>query len=341
MLKPLLGLLAMLGATLLVLFWKPTYEALHIGNTMGTTYRVKWLSNQGTEGTQEIRAGIDDQLEDINRRMSTYLPDSELSRFNRSSGSDWFAVSVTTAEVVKEALRIADLTQGAFDPTIGPLVDLWGFGSGEDRIEPPSDQEIAATISRIGFERLELRGDAPALRKQAADLEIDLSAIAKGYAVDRVAGFLAGHEVENFMVEVGGEVRAQGQSLADRPWRVAVERPHIDKLVAHRVLPLSDLAMATSGTYRNYFDAGGRRYSHTIDPASGWPIDHHTISVSVIHPSCMTADALATALLVLGADRGLQLAEKNGLTVLFMREKNDRIEEIKTSHFRGRFGKQP
>jgi len=340
-LKPLLGLLAMLGAALLFLFWTPTYEALHIGNTMGTTYRVKWLSNQGTEGTQEIRAGIDDQLEDINRRMSTYLPDSELSRFNRSSGSDWFAVSVPTAEVVKEALRIADLTQGAFDPTIGPLVDLWGFGSGEDRIEPPSDQEIAATISRIGFERLELRGDAPALRKQAADLEIDLSAIAKGYAVDRVAGFLAGHEVENFMVEVGGEVRAQGQSLADRPWRVAVERPHIDKPVAHRVLPLSDLAMATSGTYRNYFDAGGRRYSHTIDPASGWPIDHHTISVSVIHPSCMTADALATALLVLGADRGLRLAEKNGLTVLFIREKNDRIEEIKTSQFRGRFGKQP
>ena len=331
----------MLGAALFVLFWKPTYEALHVGNTMGTIYRVKWLSSQGTEGTLEIRAGIDDQLEDVNRRMSTYLPDSELSRFNRSSGDDWFAISVTTAEVVSEALRIAKLTQGAFDPTIGPLVDLWGFGSGKDRIEPPSDQEIAATISRIGFGRLELKEEPPALRKQSTELEIDLSAIAKGYAVDRVANFLAGHGVENFMVEVGGEVRAQGHSLAHRPWRIAVEPPHIDKPAAQRVLPLSDLAMATSGTYRNYFDAGGRRYSHTIDPDSGWPIAHRTISVSVVDPSCMTADGLATALLVLGTDKGLRLAERNGLSALFMLEKDDRIEEITTSQFRNRFGEQP
>ncbi len=328
----------MLAVALLVLFWQPTYEALHVGNTMGTTYRVKWLSNQGTDASQEIRAGIDDQLEDVNRKMSTYLPDSELSRFNRSSGGAWFAVSAATAEVVTEALRIADLSQGAFDPTIGPLVELWGFGSSEDRIEPPSDQEIAATINKIGFEQLEVRGGPPALRKQTGDPEIDLSAIAKGYAVDLVASFLTNHGVEDFMVEVGGEVRGQGHSLADRPWRIAVERPHIDKPMAHRVLSLSNLAMATSGTYRNYFDSGGKRYSHTIDPTSGWPITHRTISVSVIHPSCMTADALATALLVLGVDKGLHVAEQYGLAVLFMREKDDRIEEITTSQFRDRFG---
>ena len=331
----------MLGAAFLVLFWHPTYEALHVGNTMGTTYRVKWLSNQGTEETQEIRAGIDKQLEDVNRWMSTYLPDSELSRFNRSAGDGWFAVSAATAEVVTEALRIADLTQGAFDPTIGPLVDLWGFGSSEDRIEPPSDQEIATIIDEIGFEQLEVRADPLGLRKESAASEVDLSAIAKGYAVDRVASLLAGYGVGDFMVEVGGEVRAQGHSLADRPWRIAIERPHIDKPMAQQVVPLSNLAMATSGTYRNYFDAGGRRYSHTIDPASGWPIAHQTISVTVIHPSCMTADALATALLVLGAERGLRIAEQNGLAALFMREKDDRIEEIATSQFRDLLGEQP
>ena len=304
---------------------------------MGTTFRVKWLTDQGTDKAQEIRSGIDGRLEDVNRRMSAYLPDSELSLFNRSSSSDWFAVSAQTVEVVTEALRISVLSQGAFDPTIGPLVDLWGFGSQGDRIEPPTGEEIATLIDRIGYQNLTARSGPPALRKQRAELEIDLSAIAKGYAVDRVAEFLSGRGLDDFMVEIGGEVRVQGKSLADQPWRIGVERPLIDKPSTHRVLPLSNLSMATSGTYYNYFDSGGQRYSHTIDPTSGRPIAHETISVSVLHPSCMTADGFATALLVLGADRGLPLAEDNGLLVLFQVKKDDKIEEITTSQFRDRF----
>ncbi len=337
--KKSLGLLLLLGAFVFLVLNKPAHQVLHSGETMGTTYHVKWVTS--SRNTQFIREGIEFQLNDVNAKMSTYLPDSELSRFNALVSNEWFEISAETQTVIGEALRIAVLSGGAFDPTVGPLVELWGFGAKGDRFDPPADSEIESLLQQVGFEKIGLRRENPAVRKSKKALAIDLSAIAKGYAVDRIANYLAEQGIKHYMVEVGGEVRASGHNGQKQVWRIAVENPGIserpDSPMVTRVLPLLDLAMATSGTYRNYFDAQGKRYSHTLNPNTGRPIEHNTVSVSVFHPSCMTADALATALLVLGAEQGLDLAEEQGLAALFLEQNGDKIEPLASTAFQSLF----
>ena len=241
-------------------------------------------------------------------------------------------MSRETAEVVALALEVSELSRGSFDVTVGPLVNLWGFGPDPARDRVPGDDEIAAALAGIGYGKLRLRAGAePALWKEAP-LYADLSAVAKGYAVDRVAALLEARGVRNYLVDIGGEMRAAGRKQSGALWRVAVQSPAGGGDLA-RVLEVTDVAVATSGDYRNYFELAGTRYSHTIDPRSGRPIRHNLASVTVVDSSAARADALATALNVMGVESGAALAEELQLPVLFIVKEDDGFRERPTSAF--------
>jgi thiamine biosynthesis lipoprotein len=303
------------------------------GPTMGTWYTIKLEGLP--EGLTQAQVGreIEDRLTQINALMSTYDPASELSRFNASEGSEWFPVSPETATVVAAGQAISEETDGAFDMTVGPLVNLWNFGPNAQPDRLPDALEIAAASARVGFRRLEVRRDPPGLRKTRADLYVDLSAIAKGYAVDEIARGLDRHGVKAYMVEIGGEVRTRGRKGNGEPWRIGIEKPITTDRVVTRVVQLVDCSLATSGDYRNYFEVQGKRFSHEIDPQTGKPVEHALASVSVLAEDCMTADAAATAIMVLGPERGLAYARRAGLEVLLIQRSGGQFEETATLGF--------
>jgi thiamine biosynthesis lipoprotein len=300
------------------------------GATMGTTFRVsvdELPANVSLATLDREVAAILDRIED---RMSTYDEASEVSRFNAARTTEWVDMSAETVAVVDEALRISALTRGAFDITVGPLVGLWGFGPAGRSPSLPSDDAIASALERVGYGWLGTRRVPPALRKARPDVEVDLSAIAPGYAADQVAEHLQATRVSSFLVEVGGEVRATGRSPEGTPWRIGVEMPVRGPRRVQRVLLLADRAVATSGGYRSFFEAEGRRFSHTIDPRTGRPVSHNLVSVSVVDASTMRADALATGLNVLGPEEGRTLAQREGLAVLFILRDGDDLREQPT-----------
>jgi thiamine biosynthesis lipoprotein len=289
------------------------------GDAMGTRYTVSVVDLPHSADPAILDRRIREELDRIDALMSTYRPESELSRFNRRDSTEWFAVSRETAEVVDEAIRVGRLTGGAFDVTVDPLVRLWDFGP-ERKTQPavPPADAVRRALAQVGFADLEVRRSPPAIRKSRANLAIDLSGIAKGFAVDQVAGLLRRHGAENYLVEIGGELRAAGRNPQGTPWQIAVASPRADAQAIQRVVGLENLAMATSGDYRNYFEASGRRYSHIIDPRSGMPVCHKLASVTVLADSCMRADALATGLMVLGPDAGYELALRERLPALLV-----------------------
>ncbi|WP_290588761.1 MULTISPECIES: FAD:protein FMN transferase [unclassified Ketobacter] len=284
------------------------------GRTMGTWYTVKVVDLPPTSTAQALAAVIEAELNNVNSKMSTYKADSELSRLNQAAVGEPFPVSRDTFEVISRSLDIWRLSQGAFDITIGPLVNLWGFGPNGSPDRLPTRSEMKQAWNRVGSDGLTLHMDDLELVKRK-DLYVDLSAIAKGYAVDRVAEALENQGVRRYLVEVGGEIRAGNSKSPTHSWQVAVEEPVSSKREVHKVIKLDNSAMATSGDYRNYFEVEGKRYSHTIDPRDGKPISHDLVSATVIMPSCADADAWATAMMVLGPDLGLQIAEANNLAV--------------------------
>lgn len=308
------------------------------GETMGTTYHVTLHPVPAASAANELARRIDALLARINGRMSTYAADSELSRFNASPSTDWFELSQETLRVLAEAQRVHQLSNGAFDVTVGPAVNLWGFGPGAGEPRVPTADEIAVVSAGIGQSLLELRAEPPAARKRRPDVYVDLSAIAKGYAVDEIATLLDEIDVAHYLVEIGGELRARGTSQRGDHWRVAVEKPLAGERSVQRILPVSNTAMATSGNYRNFFEHAGQRYSHTIDPRTARPVAHTLASVTVFHPSAMTADALATALTVLDADTGLALANQLDIAALFIVRENDELRELSSRAFRNRMG---
>jgi len=296
----------------------PAGAATFSGPTMGTSFTVKIADFPEEISEQSLDSDIKRILTRINERMSTYQENSEVSRFNKLQTTDWFKVSQETIFVVNEALRVSDLTQGAFDITVGPLVNLWGFGPPRRSTVLPSDELIKETQANIGYRLLHTRDDPPAIRKEDPQVQIDLSAIAKGYAVDQIAEHLQSQHIGNYLVEVGGEMRAKGKNAGGMAWKVAIEKPILKHRAVHRVLHLDNKAIATSGNYRNFFEENGVRFSHTINPITGKPITHNLASVSVINTSSMRADALATGLMVLGPEIGFQLAEIENLAVIFL-----------------------
>ena len=277
---------------------------------MGTGYRVVAVNVPPAVDEKMLGSAVVAAMEEVNRQMSTYLPDSELSRFNARAATDWFPVSPALVTVVQAARRVSEWSDGAFDVTIGPLVNLWGFGADGTGSRVPDAAAIRREMERVGYRQLMTRKNPPALRKLRPDLYVDLSAIAKGHAVDRVCTVLQRHGVRAYLVDIGGDLRVAGRNERGEPWRIAIEKPLTGKRSIQQLLHLQDQALATSGDYRNYFERNGKRYSHTIDPRSGRPIEHRLAAVSVVAGNAMEADALATALLVLGPQRGLRLAEQ-------------------------------
>lgn len=304
------------------------------GSTMGTSYTVKVADPPSDLQRSSLEGVVNDVLDAVNHRMSTYDPDSELARFNRSSETGWFPVSADTADVVAEALRVGRLTDGALDVTVGPLVNAWHFGPGRSGADAvPSEEVLAAAADRVGLERLDVRSAPPAVQKARADVYVDLSAVAKGFAVDRLADRLESLDLENYMIEVGGETRTRGQNERGRPWCIAIESPLDGVRVIQRTICPGSLGMATSGDYRNYFESDGVRYSHIIDPRTARPISHRLASVTVLQPSCTTADAFATALMVMGPDAAYGFAVRHSLPVLLLVKTADGFEERITPEF--------
>lgn len=301
------------------------------GDTMGTHYHVTVVAPRETRTALE--AGIRQHLDAVDGGMSTWRADSELSRFNAQAVTDWVRISPALHAVLQAAVAISAVTDGAFDVTVGPVVNLWGFGPERRPTSPPAAALLAAARARVGYRLLEFAGDPPRVRKARPDVYVDLSAIAKGYAVDRLADWLVQTGHADFLVEVGGEIRSRGRRADGAPWQVGVARPEPGSEDLAGVLTLADTALATSGDYRQYFEFEGRRYSHEIDPTTGRPIAHALASVTVLDTACMRADALATGLLVLGPDRGPALARRLGIAALFLVHHRHGFEAITTGRF--------
>ncbi len=314
---------------------EPPPAALELsGPTMGTSYRVTLPGAPRDDGA--IGAAVRQALDRVDALMSTYRADSEVSRLNRHESSEPLSISAETHAVLAAAQEISSATGGAFDITVGPLVDAWGFGP-EETSAPPSAETVRGLMERTGWQKLVLDAQGPAVRKTVPQLRIDLSAIAKGYAVDLVAEALERLGYRQYLVEVGGEIRAAGRRADGDLWRVGVERPDSTGRSVHRILPLSDTAVATSGNYRNFREADGQRFGHVLDPRTGRPTANRVVSATVLDPSAMRADALATALLVLGENDGMALAEREDLAVLLLVEGDgESLSEFKSAKFRAK-----
>jgi thiamine biosynthesis lipoprotein len=302
------------------------------GETMGTSWHVTAVPGTDIAVTATLQQGIEAVLESVNLSMSTYRDDSEISRFNALPVDEWFAVSPDFYTVLSTALAISWQSNGAYDVTVAPLVDLWGFGPAGPVSEPPSDDAITDMLERVGQDHLRLDGENQRLLKRSP-VSLDFSSIAKGFAVDRVAQWLSEQGLENYLVEVGGEMRLAGRSPRGDPWRIAIERPDSGDRAAEEAIRVSEVGVATSGDYRNFFELDGKRYSHSIDPRRGYPVAHDLVSVTVVHPSAMVADGWATALVVLGYQDAMAVAQQQGLAVYFIRRQGEAFHASHTPAF--------
>ncbi|HEQ1858950.1 TPA: FAD:protein FMN transferase [Providencia alcalifaciens] len=304
------------------------------GQTMGTYYSVKFVTDSSEPSSDAIQAEIDKRLEEVNDQMSTYRPGSELSRFNQSNEVNVpFPVSAATAKVVSKAIEINKLTDGGLDVTVGPLVNLWGFGPEGRVTKAPTDEELEKRRAWVGIDKLAVQDNN--LIKTIPELYVDLSSIAKGYGVDVVAEYLESININDYMVDIGGEVRTKGKNGKDTPWRIAIEKPATDGVsqTAQEIIEPGDLSIATSGDYRNYFEQNGVHFSHTIDPKTGKPISHNLVSITVLADDCMSADGLSTGLNVMGPEAGLALAEKMNIPVFMIVKTDKGFEERYTKAF--------
>lgn len=281
------------------------------GQTMGTTYSIRFFAHHSAAQSAELQQQVDAELLRINHILSTYDPESEISSFNRSASTNVISIGPELATVLALALDIAEKTGGAFDPTVAPLVNLWGFGPNGRISKPPSDKAVRDVMRHCGRQHLSFR-DAQ-LRKAIPTLQLDLAAIAKGYGVDTIAALLRTSGISNAVVEIGGETLAMGTKPNGAPWRIGIQKPRFDAVAGDAlagILEITDRAVATSGDYQNFFtDARGNTYSHILDPRTGRPVGHATAAVTVIAPQCALADALATGLYVMGPEEGLALIE--------------------------------
>jgi thiamine biosynthesis lipoprotein len=303
------------------------------GGTMGTTWHVTYVVPAQAPPQGDIQAGIEARLEAVNASMSTYRTDSEISVVNGLPTGTWIGVSAPFYAVLSAALQVGSASEGAYDVTVGPLVDLWGFGPDPGPQAIPAPAQLESALAGVGQDHLRLDGDARSVMK-LADVRLDFSSLAKGYAVDEIAHWLQQEGIGRYLVEVGGEMRVAGLSPRDDPWRVAIEQPDPGGRGVAAAIELTDVAVATSGDYRNFFELEGRRYSHSIDPRTGYPAAHELVSVTVVHPSAMLADAWATALTVLGPEQALAVAQQQGLAVYFIQRDGEDFAHRHTEAFR-------
>ena len=304
------------------------------GETMGTTWSIKLYSPISDDQFKHLSGDSADMLADLDQKLSTYKQDSEITRFNLSSDINWQTVSAEFAALVGQALRISELSQGAFDITVSPLVDLWGFSKDKGSMTTfPNEREIERVRAVTGYRYLQAREQPPALKKAIPELHLDLSAIAKGYAADRLATLLETHGIVNYLAEVGGELKASGISKELRPWLVGVEKPVPGWREIMRAVEVRGNGVATSGDYRNFIEIEGARYSHTIDPRSGMPTVYKGASVTVIADSSLAADAWATAFFILPKEEALGLSEQHQLGVYYVEQAEDGFVQTMNSLF--------
>jgi len=303
------------------------------GSTMGTAFSVKVVAPPPDLDLASLQGDIQLTLDAINQTMSTYLDESELTQFNTSTDTNWVEVSAELCHAIEAAQVISQFTEGAFDVTVGPLVNLWGFGPSESITTPPTDEQVARALSNTGYTKLHTDCAVPALRKDSPGLYVDLSAFAKGHAVDRVADLLDDRALPNYLVEIGGELRLRGLNGKGKNWAIAIETPDRTARSVQTTAHLTNTGMATSGDYRNYFEHEGVHYSHTIDPRTGRPVTHDGASVTVIADTAAFADAAATALLVMGPEAGLALAERESIAAYFLLRLGSKFEERMSTLF--------
>ena len=305
------------------------------GQTMGTFYNVSIYGPEMDNARHlQVHDGIDSVLQSVNKQMNPWDPTSEISRFNRIASGESMEISPDFVRVIIISEEIFELSGGAFDPTVGPLTDLWGFGPGSKEQSVPTREAVDSCLEFIGFERIVLNGNI--LSKTDKRIRLDLSAVAKGFGVDAVAGYLKSRNYENFLVEIGGEVVCSGQ-IKGRNWRLGIDRP-ADNIIPGKdlnsIISISGQGVATSGDYRNFYIDQGRRYSHTIDPKTGEPVSHDLASVTIIAPDCARADAMATACMVLG-EKAPEWIEKIPETegYFIFRIDKDTYHEVMTTGF--------
>ncbi|MCP5334296.1 MAG: FAD:protein FMN transferase [Oceanospirillaceae bacterium] len=299
------------------------------GYTMGTTYHIQWRKHEGADAAV-MQPKVDALLAHVNQQMSTYIPDSELSLFNKTPAPAKIPASSELRFVLSQSLEINHMSGGYFDVTVGPLVNLWGFGPDEMNEKKPSDEQIRIAKAEVGSDALSIGDDWVA---KSAQRYVDLSAIAKGFGVDQVAALLEQQGIKDYLVEIGGELRIKGQKQPGMNWKVAVEAPDVSERRVQKVLSVADIGMATSGDYRNYFEVNGERFSHTIDPFTGSPVRHKLASVTILHPQCSMADGLATTMMVMGEEKAPAFATAHNIAAYFIVSTDNGFKEIMTPAF--------
>ncbi|MCU4674899.1 FAD:protein FMN transferase [Catenovulum sp. 2E275] len=302
------------------------------GRTMGTTYHLTLVAKPDLLDQQKLQTEIDAILEDVNDKMSTYRPNSELSLFNQNQTTDPIGLSADTSTVIAKAIELGQLTNGALDVTVGPLVNLWGFGPDGRPNRVPDEAQIEAIKTHVGLDKISLEDNL--ISKADPKVYVDLSSIAKGFGVDKVAQYLESVGINHYLVEIGGEMRLNGKKADGSSWRIAIEKPVTFDRAVQQVIEPGDAALATSGDYRNYFEQDGVRFSHTIDPITFKPINHKLVSVSVISKDCMTADGMATALNVMGPEKAFDFAKKHDLAVYLVVKSESGFDVKYTEQFK-------
>ena len=287
------------------------------GGMMGTTYHIKVVGTMSDLESTATAQAIEDALKNVDTKMSTYKPDSEVSQVNAATAGVPVSLSEDTFLVFTLARQVNEESDGAFDITVGPLVNAWGFGPAGPG-NAPDDAQIAELLKLVGPDKFVLDPAANTLTKTANSVYCDPASVSEGYAVDEVAEVLLTMGYKDFMVEVGGEVRCAGKNASGGPWKIAIEKPVEGDRVIQQVVGLNDISLSTSGNYRKFYMVDGKRISHTIDPKTGRPVEHQLASASVLHPNCALADAYSTAIMVLGPEKGLAFAEKLGLPALLI-----------------------
>ncbi|MCP1479817.1 thiamine biosynthesis lipoprotein [Pseudomonas chlororaphis] len=285
------------------------------GPTMGSTYSIKYVRRAGLAAPSEVQAQVEQILAQIDRQMSTYRSDSDIERFNDLPANSCQAMPAAVLRLIEIGQQLSRDSQGAFDLTVEPLLNLWGFGPQGRGEAVPSDTALAQVRQRVGYTHLRIEGDQ--LCKDAA-VEVDFNSIAAGHAVDRIAARLAEMGIDSYLVEATGELKAVGRKPDGSAWRIALEEPRDDRQLAERVIAVDGYGVSTSGDYRNYFQRDGQRYSHAFDARTGRPVEHGLASVTVIHPAAVMADGLSTLLLILGPERGWDYAEKHDIAAFFV-----------------------
>lgn len=301
------------------------------GEAMGTTWTVKLIRQKNSPDLHELKNGIQQQLDSVDAQMSTWKPDSDLSRFNHAAANSWQTLPPELFGVLEKSLALARDTGGAYDPTIGPLVNLWGFGPGPKSHTTPDPETLATMRRRIGWQKIELDA-ATKNARQPGGMSVDLSSIAPGFAVDQISRYLDGIGIRNFLIEHGGELRARGHRPGNEGWRVGIEQPDSDDNLA-MIIVLNNRASGSSGDYRKYYELDGKRYSHHIDPRTGAPVTHVLALVTVVADDCITADSTAAALSILGPDEGYAYAVQHNIAALFLVRTDDGFSRTMTPGF--------